>query len=313
MAGAGLTRDHIVWAYRILLDRDPESEAVIVPKLNGYQSTQQLRADIVTSQEYADKNPDFARTNARTIIIKELDAGPRLFIDLSDHFIGLPVVRGQYEQSELEFVRRTLKPGDHALDVGAHIGFFAIQMAQFVGPGGSVTAFEPLEENASLLERSIAENGFTDRLRLERAAVSRQSGDTNLTFSTETLNSGGAFIVTGSIPHGHATRRIRVTALDDLPLPRPVAFIKMDVEGAEPLVLEGATRLITADRPTFLTELHREQLARVSGLTAETFLQRIAALRYRAFRIENGSCGREVTAPPQEPVCSIALIASERA
>src|SRR6188768_1530072 len=111
MAGAGLTRDHIVWAYRILLDRDPESEAVIVPKLNGYQSTQQLRADIVTSQEYADKNPDFARTNARTVIIKELDAGPRLFIDLSDHFIGLPVVRGQYEQSELEFVRRTLKPG----------------------------------------------------------------------------------------------------------------------------------------------------------------------------------------------------------
>ena len=38
--GEGLTRDHIVWAYRILLDRDPESEAVITPKLKGYQSTQ---------------------------------------------------------------------------------------------------------------------------------------------------------------------------------------------------------------------------------------------------------------------------------
>ena len=114
MAGAELTRDHIDWAYRILLDRDPESEAVILPKLKGYQTTQQLRADIVTSHEYADKNPDFARTNARTIVIKELDAGPRLFVDLSDHFIGLPIVRGQYEQNELEFVRRTLKPGDHA-------------------------------------------------------------------------------------------------------------------------------------------------------------------------------------------------------
>jgi FkbM family methyltransferase len=313
MAGSGLTRDHIVWAYRILLDRDPESEAVIVPKLKGYQSTQQLRADIVTSQEYADKNPDFARTNTRTVVIKELDAGPRLFIDLADHFIGLPIVRGQFEQGELEFVRRTLKEGDHAIDVGAHIGFFSVHMAKYVGPGGSITAFEPLEENAGLLERSIAENGFADRLRLERAAVSRQSGEADLTFSTETLNSGGAFIVTAAVPHGHATRRIRVIALDDLSLPRPVAFIKMDVEGAEPLVLEGATRLIAADRPTFLTELHREQLARVASQTPEIFLRKVAEMRYRAFRVENGARGREVISPPQEPVCSIALIPSERA
>ena len=312
MAGAGLTRDHIVWAYRILLDRDPESEAVILPKLKGYQTTQQLRADIVTSHEYADKNPDFARTNARTIVIKELDAGPRLFVDLSDHFIGLPIVRGQYEQNELEFVRRTLKPGDHALDVGAHIGFFAVHMAHFAGPSGSVVAFEPLEENAALLERSIVENRFEDRLRLERAAASRQSGQTDLTFSTETLNSGGAFIVTGDIPHGHATRRIRVVALDDLALPHPVSFIKMDVEGAEPLVLEGATRLIAADRPTFLTELHTEQLARVSRHSVESFLDQVHTLGYTPFRVENGTRGAALTPAPTAPVCTIALVPRER-
>jgi FkbM family methyltransferase len=312
MAGAGLTRDHIVWAYRILLDRDPESEAVILPKLKGYQTTQQLRADIVTSQEYAEKNPDFAHTNARTVVIKELDAGPRLFVDLSDHFIGLPIVRGQYEAAELEFVQRSLRAGDHALDVGAHIGFFAIHMAQSVGPAGTVTAFEPFEENASLLERSIAENHFGGRLRLQKVAVSRESGDMDLTFSRETLNSGGAFIVTGTIPHGHATRRVRVVALDDLRMAGPIAFIKMDVEGAEPLVLEGASRLLAADRPTILTELHREQLARVSRLTPEQFLERVRAMRYRAYRIENGSRGSEVTAPPPEPVCSIALVPAER-
>ena len=312
MAGAELTREHIIWAYRILLDRDPESEAVIVPKLKGYQSTQQLRADMVTSQEYADKNPDFARTSERTIVIKELDAGPRLFIDLSDHFIGLPIVRGQYETSEIAFVRSVLKTGDHALDIGAHIGFFAVHMAQYVGPAGSVTAFEPFDENARLLERSIAENGFGGRLRLERAAVSRQSGEIELTFSRETLNSGGAFIVTGDIPHGHATRRVRVVALDDLRLLRPVSFIKMDVEGAEPLVLEGAQRLLAADRPIVLTELHREQLERVSGLTSDRFLERLSALRYRAFRIDSGARGLEVTAPPPEPVCSLALVPAER-
>ena len=47
MDGGGLTRDHIIWAYRILLDRDPESEAVILPKLKAYQSTRQLRAESI--------------------------------------------------------------------------------------------------------------------------------------------------------------------------------------------------------------------------------------------------------------------------
>ena len=237
----GLTRDHIVWAYRILLDRDPESEAVITPKLKGYQSTKQLRADIVTSREYQDKNPDFAQTNARTIVIKEFEDGVRMFVDLSDHAIGLPILRDEFEQSELAFARTMVKPGDHVLDIGAHIGFFAIRLAALVGPSGTVTAFEPFEENAELLERSVRENRFGDRLRLERAAVSRAPGMAQLTFATETLNSGGAFLVTTRTPpQGHATRAVRVVSIDTLTLPRPVSFVKMDVEGAELLVLDGA-------------------------------------------------------------------------
>jgi FkbM family methyltransferase len=315
MDGGGLTRDHIIWAYRILLDRDPESEAVILPKLKGYQSTQQLRADIVTSAEYSEKNRDFAHANTRTIVIKELPGGVRLFVDLSDHAIGLPIVRDQYETAELIFVQHVVKPGDHVLDVGAHIGFFALLMAQLVGSIGSVTAFEPFAENAELLERSIVENRFGDRLRLERAAVSRSTGEAELTFATETINSGGAFVVTGAapLPTGHTVRRVRLVALDDLSLPRPIAFIKMDVEGAEPLVLEGAARLLARDRPVILSELHTEQLARVSGRSPQTFLSDLRTLGYRAFRLAAGRPGAELTAPPPEPICSVVLIPRERA
>lgn len=314
MSGGALTRDHIIWAYRILLDRDPENEGAIGPKLRGYQSTQQLRADIVTSREYQEKNRDFAQTNDRTIVIKEFDGGLRLFVDLSDHAIGLPIVRDQFEQSELAFVRRIVKPGDHVLDLGAHIGFFAIHMAALVGPAGTVTAFEPFEENAELLERSARENRFGDRLHLERAAVSRTSGRVPLTFATETLNSGGAFVVTdGRAVEGHAVRQVRGVALDDLRLPRPIAFIKMDVEGAEPLVLEGAARLVADDRPVILSELHADQLARVSGRTADAFLSELRKIDYRAFRVEGGGRGAELAVAPSDSVCSVALVPAERA
>ena len=132
----GLTREHVVWAYRLLLDRDPENEDVIGPKLAGSQNTAELRHHLTTSSEYQRKNPDFAHTNDRTLVVKELDGGVRLFIDLSDHVIGLNILRGRYEEDEIRFVRSLLKPGDTAIDVGGHIGFFTMHMAAAVGPAG---------------------------------------------------------------------------------------------------------------------------------------------------------------------------------
>ena len=106
----GLTRDHVVWAYRLLLDRDPENEDVIGPKLAGSHDTKELRGHLMTSAEFQDKNRDYAHTNDRTVVIKELDGGVRLFVDLADHVIGLNIVRGHYETDEVRYMRRVLKP-----------------------------------------------------------------------------------------------------------------------------------------------------------------------------------------------------------
>src|ERR1051325_8123750 len=132
----GLTREHVVWAYRLLLDRDPESDDGIGPKLAGSRDTSELRRHLVTSAEFRAKNPDFAHTNDPTLVIKEIAAGVRLFLDLSDHVIGLNILRGRYEEDEIGFVRATLKPGDAAIDVGSHIGFFTMHMGAAVGPEG---------------------------------------------------------------------------------------------------------------------------------------------------------------------------------
>src|SRR5262245_39929631 len=115
----GLTRDHVIWAYRLLLDRDPESDDVIGPKLSGSRDTRELRHHLMTSAEFQDNNRDYAHTNDRTLVIKELEGegSVRLFVDLSDHVIGLSIVRGAYETNEIAFVRSVLKPGDTAIDV----------------------------------------------------------------------------------------------------------------------------------------------------------------------------------------------------
>jgi FkbM family methyltransferase len=306
----GLTRDHVVWAYRLLLDRDPENEDVIAPKLAGSRDTSELRRHLMTSAEFRDKNPDFAHTNDSTIVIKEVAPGVRLFLDLSDHVIGLNILRGRYERDEIALARRVLKPGDVALDVGAHIGFFTMHMADRVGASGRVYAFEPFGPNADLLERSIAENRFGDRVAFRRAAVGAATGAATLTFPVETLNSGGAYLLrTGTVPlAGNRTREVPLVAIDALDLRRPVRFVKMDVEGAEPLVVRGAARVLREDRPTILSELHPIQLDRASGTTADAFLAEMRALGYRAHRVDEGSIGAPVDRAPADALVSVAFV-----
>jgi FkbM family methyltransferase len=295
----GLTRDHVVWAYRLLLDRDPEGENAIGPKLAGSHDTKELRAHLMTSAEFQEKNRDYAHTNDRTVVIKELESGVRLFVDLSDHVIGLNIVRGRYENDEIRWMRRLLKPGDVAIDVGAHIGFFTMQMAAAVGAAGRVYAFEPSDPIADLLEQSVAENRFEDRVVFRRAAVGAADGSATLTFPVETLNSGGSYVLRdGNTPlPGHLTRKVPLVALDGLDLRRPVRLIKMDVEGAEPHVVRGAERILRADRPMILSELHPLQLERASGATVEEFLASMRALGYRAQTIGGASIDRAPDAP----------------
>ena len=306
----GLTREHVVWAYRLLLDRDPESEDVIGPKLDGSKTTAELRHHLITSGEFRDRNPDFAHTNDSTVVIKEIAPGVRLFIDLADHVIGLNILRGRYEQDEIRFVCGLLKPGDSAIDAGAHIGFFTMQMAAAVGPEGRIDAFEPLDHNAALLERSLAENGFADRVRFQRAAVGAAPGSATLTFPVETLNSGGAYLLReGSDPlAGNVKKQVPLVALDALELRRPVRFIKMDVEGAEPQVLRGAAGILRDDRPVIHSELHPAQLERASGITAGQFLAQVAAFGYRAHRVEHGAVGAPIDHAPADALVSIALL-----
>jgi FkbM family methyltransferase len=306
-----LSRDTVAWAYRILLDRDAESDEVLLPKMRAYDSTRELRHDMVTSDEYHEKNRDFAHSNERNLVIKEIADGLRLWIDLSDHAIGLNILRGRFELNELDFIRRTVRPGQHVVDCGAHIGYFAVHLAALVGPRGSVTAFEPFEPNADCLERSIHENRFEDRVRLQRAAVGAAPGMLPLVYAPNTINSGGAFLQgRGEVPRGHATREVPVVALDRLPVPRPVAFIKADIEGAEPLAFRGADELLRADRPVVLSELHPLQLGRVAGVTPAGFIAEMRDRGYRCHLLGAGVPGEAIDDAPSNGVTSVVFLPS---
>jgi FkbM family methyltransferase len=281
-----LTRDHVIWGYRLFLDREPENESVIEEKIETTRGTRQLRANFMLSPEFGEKNPDLTLFNDRNIVIKEIDEHLRLFVDTSDIVIGWGIIRGKYEHEELDFVRRTVRPGQTVLDIGANIGLFTITMAALAGPTGKVYAFEPLPELAALLERSVAENNFTDRIVLERAAVSDKPGRGHLISASKTTNAGGAYLNEGTVPFGHEASEVKLITLDSYPVRRPVHFIKIDVEGAELLAFRGAKELLKEDRPVIMSELHPAQLAKVSGCTAAEFVAELEGYGYKCHELD---------------------------
>jgi len=143
-AAAGrLTPEHVVWAYRLFLDREPEGRDVVLGKVATNPNTAALRWEFMASSEFRRLHPHLAPFAENTVLIAEVADGLRLFVDVADHLVAQPIVRGVYEPEETAFVRSRVEPGQTVVDVGANIGYFSVLLAHQVGPAGRVHAFEP--------------------------------------------------------------------------------------------------------------------------------------------------------------------------
>lgn len=180
---------------------------------------------------------------------------------------------GSYEYEQRLAFERMIHGGSVVYDVGAHVGFYTLLASKLVGPEGRVIAFEPLPRNLHFLRGHLRLNKIDNVEIIERAL---SDSEDEVSFS-EGENSFNARID----PSGWVT--VQTATLDELVaragLPAP-DFVKMDIEGAEVLALNGARRMLTSHHPTiFLTthgpEINRDCVALLKELDYElTFLDR---------------------------------------
>ena len=153
-------------------------------------------------------------------------------------------------------------PGDTVIDVGAHIGLYTIIGSKRVGAEGRVIALEPHPDNRAMLERNVELNHLKNVIVLEYAASSAESpvrlylpsGDQGYT-KLNTIMPARA--VTENFVEVTAKTLDSIATL--LPIKR-IDWIKIDVEGAELEVLEGAARILSKNAPIrLLIEVHHVQ------------------------------------------------------
>jgi FkbM family methyltransferase len=207
------------------------------------------------------------------VIAAELRDGRRMHGRLDDH-TQRKVLFGVYETAESAVVTDHLRPGDTFVDVGAHIGWYTTLAAQLVGPTGRVFAFEPFPPSHALLRANVAANGLP-QVQITHAAVSDVPG--SIMVAVQGGSDSGS--VTAGPWGGDDRAEVPAVTLDDeVPADVQIAFIKIDVEGFERHVVDGARSTLMRTRAV-LIELNRGALD-VAGSSPEEI---VATLRDAGF------------------------------
>jgi FkbM family methyltransferase len=175
-----------------------------------------------------------------------------------------------YEPSKAAFLRQHCKRGATAIDVGANFGVFTVMMARAVSPSGHVVAFEPTPSTCAALRKTVFDNGCDRLVTVREEAVSSDDGVQRLYASQYQGDMGNSLIIHGS----HVTESIPVftVKLDSLFAEIPVSCIKIDAEGAELDILQGARSVLDEYRPAITVEVHPWALSHKRQHTAELWL-----------------------------------------
>jgi FkbM family methyltransferase len=174
----------------------------------------------------------------------------KMYVDLRDTgFAPHLMFEGYWEYWITDFMWRNVKPGQVAVDVGANHGYYTLLLADLVGPGGKVHAFEPNPRLAELLDRNIALNGFWHVAEARAAAAGDRDGDTvRLMVPVRDPKNARLVAPDQQVPADPGAARspvheVPMTTLDEA-VPGRADFIKIDVEGAEEAVWRGMQGLI---------------------------------------------------------------------
>ncbi|MGI8809106.1 MAG: FkbM family methyltransferase [Acidimicrobiales bacterium] len=194
-------------------------------------------------------------------------------------------------------------PGDHVLDLGAHVGTFSLAAA---AAGAKVLAVEGSPRNVALLRESIRRNYFAD-VRVVHAAVSDRTG------TVEFLDDGARGRVSVAGDDG-ATVGVPAVTLTELLAELhwgPVAFAKMDVEGSEIRAIRGMKYMLEQpEAPAILYEANGHTLA-LHGATPEGLMAELEGLGYTSYVVEPGRLVR-ATAGELQPQTIIDYLAVKR-
>jgi len=303
-----LTEADIAAAYRLFHGREPDPAGrEFFGQRVGVWSVREMLPYFAHSAEF--RNSETYRIlmgGVANADVEVVDRGDhKILVPVGDDAIGGVLRRtGSYEPHVSAVLNDYLFEGATMIDGGANIGILSLQAAALVGPQGRVVAVEALGSNAGVINISAALNAF-EHVEVMHAALGAGRGAVVVNAA-----SGSNGIVAGPVsellrssePSLLAASDIAsVVRLDDIAARLGgVDLVKLDVEGAEGLALDGGRDLMATLRPVVVMEYSPGLLQQVSGVSGQSLVASLVDMDYsmEILTVEGRiDVGRDISAP----------------
>lgn len=251
----------------------------------NFHNTAWRRKPVVTAYRTAASLVRRRFVHHKRAIVRYRGGRVRIFADLRTS-IGLHLYRYGYDDPDLSLVTRILSPGDVFVDGGANIGLFSLAAAERVGPTGKVIAFEPSQDTHRVLKENVQLNAF-HWLEVHQLALADKPGQGQFVAFSGSGSGHSSFAPSPELQGGHL-ETVEIVALDDVIDKEDRArlrLIKLDLEGAEYLAVQGAINILADVRPDVVVEIEPQHLLRQSASATE-LLKTFEQLGYQSFKAE---------------------------
>jgi FkbM family methyltransferase len=207
----------------------------------------------------------------------------------NDNAVSSSLIEGWvYEPYLFHFISDNLidLEGTEIVDIGANNGHFTIEFAHYVGDTGKVYAFEPQRVIFQQLCGNVFLNGL-DNVYAYNLALGKEVGsifveDVNY-FESGSVNFGNVHVVN---QNKNSQNLVAITKLDNIEF-NNLSIVKIDVQGFEPYVFEGASVTLWKHRPYIFVEIEEDQLEKY-GFTEQQLIKQIEDMDYVVKRFQVG-------------------------
>lgn len=211
---------------------------------------------------------------------------------------------------ELTYVQRRLRPGDVFIDAGGYHGWYTLLASRSVGEGGRVVAFEPNPASFETLTQNLALNGCGNVRALD-VALAGVDGSVSLFTGPD----DGVASSLGKVQGWEREVRVPARRLDAILKEmdiQHVTLLKIDVEGAELDLLNGAPATLATSRPAVIFEVN-PAAARNTGVPEHAAWDLLEGMGYRFFTVSGTALAplMRFTAPRQGTVLNVVAIHGE--
>jgi FkbM family methyltransferase len=262
------SEEDIYYCFRLILGRNPGKVEWPGHRALAGNNLSNVVSMYLSSREFRTRELGVLSDTEHVLVDLE---GYQMYVSPSDIEVGTHIYGDKiYEPHITRHMKHALAPGMFFLDVGANIGYFTLLAAHLVGCQGKVFAVEPYQYNVKLLYLSAQRNGFENVEILPFAVADKR---TLLAYDNVASN-GVISEISLDIDSVLQSSLIYGVRLDDVlrDIER-LDVIKIDVEGAEYMALDGGRNLLRKHRPTVFSEFAPPALEVVSKVSAEAYLR----------------------------------------